>query len=82
MINIQKIVNFPIILVVKIYQYFISPIFPSTCRFNPTCSKYMIESVKIWGPIKGTFLGIKRISRCHPWGKYGEDPVPQKENKK
>jgi putative component of membrane protein insertase Oxa1/YidC/SpoIIIJ protein YidD len=42
----------------------------------------MIDSVKTWGPIKGTFLGVKRISRCHPWGGFGDDPVPQKRNKK
>lgn len=82
MINIQKIVNLPIIIVVKIYQYIISPISPANCRFNPTCSNYMIGSVKTWGPIKGTYLGVKRISRCHPWGGFGDDPVPQKKNKK
>lgn len=82
MINIQKIVNFPIILVVKFYQYIISPIFPATCRYNPTCSKYMIDAVKIWGPVKGSYLGVKRILRCHPWGGFGEDPVPKKENKR
>ena len=82
MINIQKIVNFPIIIIVKIYQYIISPISPASCRFNPTCSNYMIDSVKTWGPIKGAFLGVKRISRCHPWGGFGDDPVPQKRNKK
>jgi len=82
MINIQKIVNLPIIIVVKIYQYIISPISPANCRFNPTCSNYMIGSVKTWGPIKGTCLGVKRISRCHPWGGFGDDPVPQKKNKK
>lgn len=82
MINIRKIVNFPIILAVKIYQYILSPISPATCRFNPTCSNYMIEALKVWGPIKGTYLGIKRISSCHPWGKHGEDPVPEKFKKK
>ena len=82
MINILKIVNFPIIIVVKIYQYLISPISPASCRFNPTCSNYMLDSVKTWGPVKGTFLGVKRISRCHPWGGFGDDPVPQKKKKK
>ena len=81
MINIQKIVNFPIIITVKFYQYVISPIFPASCRFNPTCSNYMLESVKIWGPCKGTFLGLKRIAKCHPWGGFGDDPVPEKKNK-
>ena len=82
MINIRKIVNFPIILIVKIYQYILSPIFPATCRFNPSCSNYMLEAVKIWGPLKGSYLGIKRISKCHPWGSFGDDEVPKKQNKK
>jgi len=67
---------------VKIYQYIISPLFPATCRFTPTCSSYTIEAITIWGPIKGIYLGIKRILKCHPWGKYGHDPVPTKEKKK
>jgi putative membrane protein insertion efficiency factor len=78
MINIKKIIGFPLILLIKIYQYLISPIFPAACRFKPTCSSYMIESIKVWGPGKGLFLGIKRILSCHPWGGHGDDPVPQK----
>ena len=49
------------------------------CRFTPTCSEYMIEAIEKFGVIKGVKLGIKRISRCHPYGKYGYDPVPSKE---
>lgn len=54
---------------------------PPVCRFQPTCSHYMVESLKIWGPMKGTYLGVKRIMRCHPWGGHGHDPVPQKLDK-
>ena len=54
---------------------------PPVCRFQPTCSHYMVESLKIWGPLKGTYLGVKRIMRCHPWGGHGHDPVPQKLDK-
>ena len=75
---IKKILIFPIVLLVKIYQYIISPIFPASCRYTPTCSNYMLEALKIWGPLKGTYLGLKRILSCHPWGKHGHDPVPQK----
>lgn len=50
----------------------------SKCRFYPTCSNYMSESLKEYGFFKGTYLGIKRIIRCHPFGKYGYDPVPKK----
>lgn len=80
MIFLKKIISFPIILLVKFYQFIISPIFPANCRYTPTCSTYMLEAVKIWGPLKGSYLGIKRISSCHPWGGHGEDPVPRKED--
>ena len=68
MINIKKIIGFPLILLIKIYQYLISPIFPASCRFKPTCSSYMIESIEVWGPRKGLLLGLKRMLSCHPWG--------------
>ena len=73
---IWTILGFPIILLVKIYQWVISPILPQSCRYTPTCSAYMIEAIQVWGPIKGTYLGIKRIASCHPWGGHGHDPVP------
>ncbi len=63
---------------IKIYQFFISPIIGQNCRYLPTCSEYVIECLKQFGLIKGTFLSFKRISKCHPWGKYGYDPVPNK----
>ena len=63
---------------VKLYQWLISPILPNSCRYDPTCSQYMIEALKIHGPIKGLWLGTRRISRCHPWGGFGYDPVPPK----
>jgi putative membrane protein insertion efficiency factor len=77
-----KILSFPLIVLVKIYQYLISPIFPASCRYTPTCSNYMLESIRVWGPFKGTWLGIRRISSCHPWGGHGHDPVPEKKNVK
>ena len=75
---LKKLFSFQILFIINIYRYFISPIFPSTCRYNPTCSAYFKQSVEVWGPIKGSFLGIKRILKCHPWGGFGEDPVPEK----
>ncbi len=78
----MKYINYIFIFPVKLYQWFISPIFPASCRYDPTCSSYTIEAIKEWGPIKGTWLGIKRISSCHPWGGMGHDPVPRKEKKK
>lgn len=50
--------------------------FPPACRYTPTCSHYAIEALKKYGPIKGTWLAVKRICRCHPWGGSGYDPVP------
>lgn len=71
-----------IIGLVRFYQMAISPWLGSNCRYSPTCSHYMIEAVNEWGPLKGFWLGIKRIGRCHPWGKDGFDPVPENPKKK
>lgn len=57
------------------YQKFISPLFPPTCRFYPTCSAYFIQAVEKYGVIKGSFLGIKRILKCHPFNPGGYDPL-------
>ena len=61
---------------IKLYQYLISPMLGSHCRFNPTCSNYAIEAIKKHNLIKALYLSFKRILKCHPWGKSGEDPVP------
>lgn len=78
---VKRLFGFPIIFLVRIYQWIISPIFPASCRYTPTCSGYMIEAIKVWGPIKGTWLGLKRIGSCHPYGGHGHDPVPEKKEK-
>ena len=65
-----------LILIVKFYQMAISPLYPSTCRFNPTCSEYAKEALTKYGAWKGFILAIKRIGSCHPWGENGYDPVP------
>ena len=70
-----------IIGIVRFYQMAISPWLGSSCRYTPTCSHYMIEAVNEWGPLKGFWLGIKRIGRCHPWGGHGHDPVPKNPQK-
>tara|TARA_Y100000768_G_C23939515_1_gene664379 strand:- start:615 stop:860 length:246 start_codon:yes stop_codon:yes gene_type:complete len=71
-----KITISPFILLIKLYQNIISPAIGSNCRFNPTCSNYAIESLKKYGLIVGMYYSIVRISKCHPWGKSGHDPVP------
>jgi putative membrane protein insertion efficiency factor len=73
---IIKTITFPVIVVIKIYQIAVSPFFRSSCRYTPTCSHYTLEALKKYGLFKGGWLGIKRISKCHPWGGSGHDPVP------
>tara|TARA_Y100001970_G_scaffold227876_1_gene282077 strand:+ start:570 stop:815 length:246 start_codon:yes stop_codon:yes gene_type:complete len=78
----MKIINYLIIGPIKFYKYFVSPIFGQNCRFLPSCSEYFIESVETYGPIKGLYMGFKRISKCHPvkflGGSSGLDFVPRK----
>lgn len=62
--------------IIKFYQWGISPFIGPACRYHPTCSRYTAEAIRKYGPWKGSILGIKRISRCHPWGGHGYDPVP------
>lgn len=65
-----------LILPVRFYQKFISPLTPPSCRFTPTCSQYAVEALRKHGPVKGLWLAIRRILRCHSWGGSGYDPVP------
>ena len=67
-----------IIYLIKFYQITLSPLLGSNCRFQPTCSQYMIEAINLHGVLKGLRLGFKRISKCHPLGSKGYDPVPGK----
>lgn len=67
-----------IVWMVKFYQLAISPYLGRSCRYEPTCSNYMIQAVDEWGPLRGFWMGLKRIGRCHPWGGHGHDPVPKK----
>ena len=71
----------PFVWLVRFYQVAISPYTPATCRFSPTCSHYTIEALQKHGVFKGSWLALKRISKCHPWGKSGYDPVPDKASK-
>jgi uncharacterized protein len=76
----KKILIFPFIFLVKVYQTLISPLTPATCRFQPTCSHYTVEALKKHGLFYGGRLAIKRIFSCHPWGRSGYDPVPEKDD--
>ena len=69
-----------IILIIKTYQITLSPLLGSNCRFHPTCSEYTIQAVNEHGVYRGLILGVKRISKCHPFGGKGYDPVPDKKD--
>lgn len=64
------------VLAIRLYQKSVSPYLPSACRYLPTCSHYAQDAVERYGAIRGTWLGLKRLARCHPWGGRGYDPVP------
>lgn len=74
--SIKKILIFPFIVLVRLYQNLISPLTPATCRYQPTCSHYTVEALQKHGLFKGGMLSLKRIFSCHPWGGNGYDPVP------
>ena len=65
-----------LLLPIYFYQRCISPLTPPSCRFTPTCSEYAVQSIRKYGPIKGLYLAVRRLLRCHPWGGSGYDPVP------
>lgn len=73
---------FPFIALINFYQKYISPFTPATCRYQPTCSHYAKEALQVHGFFKGSWLAVKRIFSCHPWGGKGFDPVPKKANPK
>lgn len=64
-----------LILIIRFYRKFISPLKGPTCRFYPTCSAYSIEAIKKYGPIKGSYLSLRRILKCHPFHEGGYDPL-------
>lgn len=74
--KIRDIINLPLILLVKLYRFAISPLLPPSCRFYPTCSAYTLEALRKYGPVKGLGLSVRRILRCHPFNPGGHDPVP------
>jgi hypothetical protein len=73
---VSKALAWPLIQLLRFYRLAISPWLGGNCRFDPTCSSYAIEALQVHGIFKGTWLAIRRIGRCHPWGGSGYDPVP------
>lgn len=74
----RKALIWLMVLPIKFYKGAISPMLPPACRYTPTCSVYAMEALMVHGPLKGSWLALKRICRCHPWGGSGYDPVPPK----
>jgi putative membrane protein insertion efficiency factor len=70
------ILSLPLIALIKLYQWILSPWIGQKCRFTPSCSQYALEALRKYGIFRGTWLFLKRFSRCHPWGGQGYDPVP------
>lgn len=68
--------KFIFLLLIRAYQLLLSPMLGASCRFTPTCSQYAMEAIRKYGALKGGWLAVKRIARCHPWGGHGHDPVP------
>ena len=74
---LKKIITFPFLVLIRFYQYALSPYLGgSKCRYTPTCSQYTLEAIQKYGPLKAIYLGAKRLSKCHPGGGHGYDPVP------
>ena len=79
---ISKAVSFTLSLLIRAYRYLVSPLLGPTCRYSPSCSDYALEAIRLHGPLRGTWLGLRRVSRCHPWGGHGYDPVPTRNGAK
>ena len=78
----NKIFIYPLIFIIKIYQFIVSPFIGQNCRYLPTCSEYAIESLKLHGLLRGSFFAIRRVLKCHPFGGHGFDPIPKRKHNK
>jgi putative membrane protein insertion efficiency factor len=76
--RVGRLVTAPLIGAIVLYQRFISPMRPPTCRYYPSCSAYAVTALRRFGPVKGTWLALKRLGRCHPWTPGGVDHVPER----
>ena len=72
----NRLVSWLLVALIRSYQLAISPWLGPACRFEPSCSRYAIEAVERYGPVRGSWLAIRRLSRCHPLGDHGYDPLP------
>jgi len=73
---IRRLVTFALVLLIRAYQFALRPLLVGGCNFIPSCSEYAAEAISRHGPLRGTWLGVRRVCRCHPWSRGGFDPVP------
>jgi hypothetical protein len=73
-----RLLSLPLLGVLAVYRYLISPVLPKVCRYHPSCSQYAVDAVRLHGPFLGPWLALKRLLRCHPWAPGGPDPVPER----
>lgn len=73
----RHLLALPLIVVLRAYQLLISPLSPPSCRFYPSCSAYAVTALSRFGPLKGSWLAVRRLARCHPWNPGGVDHVPE-----
>ena len=76
--TLSRMLALPFITVIRLYQRWVSPMRPPTCRFYPSCSAYAVTALERFGPVKGTWLAVRRVTRCHPWNPGGVDHVPER----
>ncbi|MBW8173020.1 membrane protein insertion efficiency factor YidD [Ornithinimicrobium sp. Arc0846-15] len=77
----SRVLSLPLIWLIRVYQWTISPLLGPTCKFYPSCSAYGVDALRIHGPIRGTWLTVRRLGRCHPWSHGGVDHVPAKKER-
>ena len=77
---ISRLASAPFILLIRAYQVTLAPLLGGQCRFHPTCSRYAVEAYQTHGPLRGTWLTLRRVARCHPFSRGGYDPVPPPED--
>ena len=73
----RRLLVWTVVGLIRVYKIAVSPLFPGACRYYPSCSSYMAEAVELHGPLKGVWMGLRRLGRCHPFGRHGYDPVPR-----
>lgn len=72
----SRFIGWLFIILIRMYKGMVSPFLPARCRYTPSCSEYGLQAIQKYGPVKGSWLTLKRIGSCHPWGGHGHDPVP------